>query len=195
MTVASLPLVEPDVQISRIRLSPESSFPQGMHGSAAWPCDPASISPLAVVSVMEPLARFNPLPASLTRLDSGQGSFAPRALPRFLTTTSLSDSRTRPLRRLWLPTKGCPLVAKETPKRASQVPDASFHTRRLLSPRKVQPLRLIEASGLLLASPLLKGWPLSISFNGAEPSSRDATARVFASTGSARRGCPHRPPH
>jgi len=41
-------------------------------------------------------------------------------------------------------------------------------------------MRLIEASPPMLASPYSAGWPLPISCNEAEPSSRDATARALA---------------
>jgi len=55
----------------------------------------------------------------------------------------------------------------------------SVCTRCLLSARRLRPLRLVKASGPMLASPLLESWPLSISFNEAESSSRVAMARAF----------------
>src|SRR5438093_949045 len=60
-----------------------------------------------------------------------------------------------------------------------QVPSGSFCARRLLSPRRVQPVHLVEACGLILASPLLEGCPLSSTFNEAESSSLFTTARAF----------------
>ena len=53
------------------------------------------------------------------------------------------------------------LSALPTPRRASQVPDCSFHARRLLSPRRALPVLSIVASRQMLASPFLTGWPLS----------------------------------
>lgn len=61
--------------------------------------------------------------------------------------------------------------------------------RCLLSPRRVQPVHLVEACGLMLASPLLEGWPLSATFNEAESSSRITTARAFASSSSDWQDC------
>src|SRR5260370_41195413 len=77
--------------------------------------------------------------------------------------------------------------------RASQVPVGSGCARCLLSPRRVQPVHLVEASRLMLASTLLKGWPLSVKFNEADSSSRDTTARGFASSCFYRSECFRRP--
>jgi hypothetical protein len=95
----------------------------------------------------------------------------------------LSDSATRPSARLWLPSPGCSGLAAERLCWASQVPGGSVCARCLLSPRRVRPLHLVDASGTVLASPLLKGWPLSRTFNEAGTSSRDTTARAFAASG------------
>ena len=53
------------------------------------------------------------------------------------------------------------LSALPTPRRASQVPDCSFRTRRLLSPRRALPVLTTVTSQQMLASPHPKGWPLS----------------------------------
>src|SRR4051812_7102232 len=105
----------------------------------------------------------------------------------------LSDAATRPVRRLWLFFSGCSCLAAERLCLASQVPDGSVCARCLLSPRRVRPLHLVKASGPLLASPLLKGWPLSIKFNEADTSSRDTTARAFAVSGCDRQDCSRQP--
>jgi len=105
----------------------------------------------------------------------------------------LSDATARPVSSLWLRLSGCSGLAAKRLCRASQVPDDSVCARCLLSPRRVQPVHLVEPSGLLRASPLLKGWPLSITFNEAESSSRDTTARAFAASGFDRQDCSRRP--
>src|SRR5262249_27086682 len=84
-------------------------------------------------------------------------------------------------------------LATELLCRVSQVPDSSICTRRLLSPRRVQPLLLVDASGPMLASPLLEGWPLSAKFNEAETSSRNTTARAFAASGFDTQDCSRQP--
>ena len=62
-----------------------------------------------------------------------------------------------------------------------QVPAGSFNARCLLSPRGVQSVPVVVASRPVMASPNSAGWPLPFKCNEAEPSSRDATARAFAS--------------
>src|SRR6266568_8193567 len=94
---------------------------------------------------------------------------------------------------LWLPFRGCARLRAGPLCRASQVPRGSVCARCLLSPRRVHPLHLVDASGLMLASPLLEGWPLSITFNEAETSSRDTTARAFAASGFVRQDCSRQP--
>jgi hypothetical protein len=111
----------------------------------------------------------------------------------FFATMGLSDATTRPVPRLWLLLSGCSELAAERLCRASQVPVGSVCARCLLSPRRVQPVHLVETSGLMLASTLLKGWPLSVKFNEADSSSRDTTARAFASSGFDRQDCSRRP--
>jgi hypothetical protein len=105
----------------------------------------------------------------------------------------LSDATAPPVQGLWLLLGGCSCLATRPWCRASQVPNGSVCARCLLSPRRVQPVRLVEASGLMLASPLLEGWPLSITFNEAESSSRDTTARAFAASGFDRQDCSRQP--
>ena len=123
----------------------------------------------------------NQVRAPLTRLVSGQGSFAPCRLDRQIPATMCpSDAVIWPRQRLWLPARGCPASRAGTPNRASQVPGGSFRARCLLSPRGVRSVHLIEASQPILASPYPAGWPLPVSRNEAEPSSRDATARALA---------------
>jgi hypothetical protein len=123
----------------------------------------------------------NQLPAPLTPLDAGQGSFAPHRLDRqFIATMSPSDAATRPRRRLWLPAEGGTAAQARTPDRASQVPDGSFRAHCLLSPRGVRWVHLIEPSPSVLASSNPADWPLPVLCNEAEPSSRDATARALA---------------
>jgi hypothetical protein len=92
---------------------------------------------------------------------------------------SPSDALIRPLRQLWLPARGCP-DRVGTPNGASQVPVGSFGTRCLLSPRGVRQVHLIEPSPPILASASSADWPLPLSCNEAEPSSRNATARALA---------------
>jgi len=114
---------------------------------------------------------------------------APSRLDRdFTATMSPSDTAIRPRQRLWLPVRGCPL---RTPNRVSQVPAGSFRARCLLSPRGVRSVRVVVASRLMLASPNPVGWPLPCKCNEAEPSSRDATARAFASPSLGAQGRPH----
>jgi hypothetical protein len=105
----------------------------------------------------------------------------------------LSDATAPPLQGLWLLLGGCSCFAARPWCRASQVPGGSICARCLLSPRRVLPVRLVEASGLMLASPLLEGWPLSVSFNEAESSSRDTTARAFAASGFDQQDCSRQP--
>lgn len=95
----------------------------------------------------------------------------------------LSDATARPRPRLWFPSDARSRLAAGPPCQASQVPDGSVCARCLLSPRRVPPLLLVEASGVMRASPLLGGWPLSFKLNGADSSSLNATARAFAASG------------
>src|SRR6266436_2435550 len=111
----------------------------------------------------------------------------------FTATMGLSDATAPHLWKLCLLPIGCFCLAAERQCRASQVPVCSVCARCLLSPRRVQPLRLVRASGPMLASPLLKGWPLSFSFNEAESSSQYTTARAFAAYGFDRQDCSHQP--
>ena len=132
---------------------------------------------------------FNQLQVLLTRHDLGQGSLAPSRLNRdFTATMSPSDTAIRPHQRLWLPIRGC---LREAPNRVSQVPGSSFGARCLLPPRRVRLVLWVVASQAMLASPSLAGWPLPSKRNEAEPSSRDATARAFASPSLDEQSRPH----
>ena len=133
----------------------------------------------------------NQLRVPLTRLDSGQGSFAPSRLNReFFATMNPSDSATWPIRRLWLPAHGCPTLCPWTPSRVSQVPNGSFSARCLLPPRGAWWVQIVDASPPVLASPSSAGWPLPFKRNEAEPSSRTATARTLAASSFGGRGRP-----
>jgi len=72
-------------------------------------------------------------------------------------------------------------MASRQGNRVSQVPGTSLGARCLLPPRGVRLVLWVVASQAMLASPPLAGWPLPSKRNEAEPSSRDATARAFAS--------------
>ena len=194
------------MQISRIRLSPASPFPESFHKRTRPKVETGEARPLLLFGFLAQLLsphlkarrgqRFpkgklrsrvlcrrlafqsNQLPMLLTPRDAGQGSFAPRRLDRRLSATmNPSDAANRPHRRLWLPAEGCPWW---TPIRASQVPDGSVRARCLLSPRGVRRVHLIAASPPMQASSHPADWPLPISCNEAEPSSRVATARALA---------------
>jgi hypothetical protein len=149
----------------------------------------ASLSNVDVGSVMGFLQL---VPASSESAPPCQGPLAPRALPRFHATTDLSDSPASSACLMDFDTRLASPGARPAAG-ASQVPGGSFCARCLLSPRRVQPVHLVEACGLMLASPLLEGWPLSATFNEAESSSRITTARAFASSGSDWQAC-SRPP-
>ena len=119
----------------------------------------------------------NQLQVPLTRHDLGQGSLAPSRLNREIDATmSPSDAAIWPHQQLWLPARGCPA----TPNRASQVPDRSFCTRCLLPPRRVRSVLLADSSRPMQACTISGRLATLTSHNGAESSSRDATARTFA---------------
>jgi len=131
---------------------------------------------------------FNQLRLLLTRHDPGQGSFAPPRLNRgFTATMNPSDTAIRPRRRLWLPIRVCPL---RTPNRVSQVPAGSFCARCLLSPRGVWTVPTVVASHSSAGFTLFGRLATPNMCNEAEPSSRDATARAFASPSLGRAGSP-----
>jgi len=73
----------------------------------------------------------------------------------------------------------------------TSLPGGSFRARCLLSPRGVRLVRAVVSSQPILASPHPAGWPLPFKCNEAEPSSRDATARAFASPSFGEQGRPH----
>jgi hypothetical protein len=98
-----------------------------------------------------------------------QGPFAPRALPRFLTTMGLSDSHLRQISRLFIPrnpsaqgraTVGLPGSSVHLSARAFPYhPGAPYRCTCLLLPCKFQ------------ASPHPAGWPLPVMCNEAETGS------------------------
>lgn len=101
---------------------------------------------------------------------------------------SPSDTAIRPRQRLWLPVRGCPL---KTPNRVSQVPAGSFCARCLLSPRGVWTVPTVVASHSSAGFTLFGRLATPNMCNEAEPSSRDATARAFASPSLSEQGRPH----
>src|SRR6266498_3828742 len=131
---------------------------------------------------------FNQLQLLLTRLDPGQGSLAPSRLNRnFPATMSPSDTAIRPRRRLWLPVRGFP---RWIPNRVSQVPGGSFRARCLLSPRGVRSVPTVVASRTDAGFTSFGRLATPNMCNEAEPSSRDATARAFASPSLSEKGRP-----
>jgi hypothetical protein len=131
---------------------------------------------------------FNQLQLLLTRLDPGQGSLAPSRLNRnFPATMSPSDTAIRPRRRLWLPVRGFP---RWMPNRVSQVPGGSFCARCLLSPRGVRSVPTVVASRTDTGFTSFGRLATPNVCNEAEPSSRNATARAFASPSFSEQGRP-----
>ncbi len=53
---------------------------------------------------------------------------------------------------------------------------------------------MVETCGLMRASPYPTGWPLSVSCNEADSSSRDTTARALIGSGFDGQNCFHPPP-
>ncbi len=89
MTMEVLCRADPDVQISRIRLTQTHSL-RGMHGFPSLAAELGRSSVRRCNSVIGfPQAVLLPSSGPKVR----QGSFAPRELPRFLATTTPSDSR------------------------------------------------------------------------------------------------------
>jgi hypothetical protein len=94
-----------------------------------------------------------------------------------------------PARALWISTHALSRLARDRrqgPLQFLVVPSARAVSSH---PGESNPLHLVEGCGLMLASPLLEGWPLSATFNEAESSSRITTARAFASSGSDWQDC------
>ena len=178
MTAASLSLVEPDMEISPIRLSPGSSLPESIHNACCLAFCPSFCLSSRTLFCRRSF-HFNQLRSLLTRHDPGQGSLAPSRLDRdFPATMNPSDTAVRPRRRLWLPVRGCPL---RTPNRVSQVPGGSFCARCLLSPRGVRSVPTVVASQSGAGFTSFGRLATPIVCHEAEPSSLDATARAFAS--------------
>src|SRR5208283_1714317 len=135
---------------------------------------------------------FNQFQSPLTRHDPGQGSLAPSRLHRDLAATmSPSDTPVRPVRRLWLPADSGSGLSARAPVGVSQVPAGSFDARCLLLPRGVCSVPTVVASQAVMASPHPAGWPLPVTCNEAETSSRFATARAFALPSFSGQGRPH----
>ena len=89
------PLIEPDVRISRIRLS--DWIHHGAHGARECTIAPwQKLLPERLV--VNEVARHKPIarPLFFPTAHQNQGPFALRELPRFVTTTSLSATPTRP---------------------------------------------------------------------------------------------------
>jgi hypothetical protein len=98
-----------------------------------------------------------------------QGPFAPRELPRFPATTTPSDFRPCSTSWLWIP--NCAFWSIPQHAGSPRFLDSSLGTRCPLPPRRAQRVHMPVASPLMLASPSLKGWPLSTLRFEAEPGS------------------------
>jgi hypothetical protein len=81
MTAASLSLVEPDMEISPIRLSPGSSLPESIHNACCLAFCPSFCLSSRTLFCRRSF-HFNQLRSLLTRHDPGQGSLAPARLNR-----------------------------------------------------------------------------------------------------------------
>jgi len=81
---------------------------------------------------------------------------------RFIATTGRSDSLTGTLTNYFFSATVDLPFRPHRPARVSHVPEFTFWPRRPLWPRRVHRLLLNIAWALVLASPPLKGWPLSI---------------------------------
>ena len=86
-----------------------------------------------------------------------QGSFAPRALPRFSTTTSPSDS---PSTEHAVHSPAPSFESRPPADGVSQVPSQTIAACHPLSPRGAEQVHLSIASLLIQASPFRRGWPL-----------------------------------
>ena len=97
-----------------------------------------------------------------------QGPFAPQALPRFNTTTNPSDS---PQAGNAVHSPAPPFESRPPAGGVSQVPSQTIVACHPLSPRGAEQVHSSISSLPVLASPFLKGWPLLLKFNEAEPGS------------------------
>ncbi len=147
--------------------------------------------PCFVRGLQVPVPLCPPILVAVVAEGVAQKVLALTGLPQFQHASLLPadvQPQIRPRQRLWLPVRGCP---RKTPNRASQVPAGSFRARCLLSPQGVRSVPMVVASrsgngftsSARLASPSM--------CNAAAPSSRDATARAFASPSLSERGRPH----
>ena len=174
-TATHSPLVEPDVRMSRIRLSRRHSPPacarsswlglvvqllsqarEALRQGAApslWPAPlPRQVIRRGILGIQ----------AALPSSDSASlrhGPFAPRALPRFPATMGRSDSRPQPRGRLCIPApaSGHPPHWAGSPRFL----DRSVGARCPHPPRRVRRVRLPVATSPVLASASLGAWPLS----------------------------------
>ena len=90
-----------------------------------------------------------------------QGPFAPRELPRFPATTTPSDFRPCSTSWLWIPNRAFWSIPQHAG--SPRFLDFSLGTRCPLPPRRARRVHMPVTSPPMLASPSLKGWPLSIS--------------------------------
>lgn len=92
------------------------------------------------------------------------GSLRSTGVGRFTATMDPSDSRTRPRNGYLFPSPVARPIHSRTPRRVSQVPDASFGARRPQPPREARRGHsLVGPPRRWQASPNLAGWPASIS--------------------------------
>src|SRR5512142_2513213 len=214
MTAASLSLVEPDMEISPIRLSPRSSMPESVH-NARRPLEAKSLLLFGFLSQLlsqfpdfwrqecfpkgkflgHLLCRrsfhFNQFQSLLTPLDLGQGSLAPfRLNPNFAATMSPSDSLSLSAHRLWLPGVRSPAPR---PGLRQGLPSSRWLFRCALSP--TTPGSWKGALGRIF--PSHAGFTISdrlatpmVLFNEAEPSSRMLRLAPSLCPASARRVAP-----
>jgi hypothetical protein len=195
-TSAALPLAEPDVRISRIRLSSRTTFPPDMHpacsagfGLAAQllsrlPMDSTAVAASSVLGIRQ---------SALVASDSACSQPRPlrsTVVTRFIATMGLSDCRPQHPAWLLIPKPSSPL--HEASAAAAALPSSRRFCPRALSPfTPGNPRRASNRSSVrILASPPLAGWPFPLTCNEAESSSLNTTARAFASPGFAGRITP-----
>jgi hypothetical protein len=149
------PLLEPDVRISRIRLSPVLS-PQALSdappcGLPRWERGPCFAFWPSLYLSQELFFRNGPCgQAELLPSDeacTGSGPLAPRALPRFLATMSRSDSRCEPRPCYAFQGRGDGGRSRRLSAGPPRFLDRSFRSRRPQPPRGAPPVRVPVASG------------------------------------------------
>ena len=84
------------------------------------------------------------------------GPFAPRELPHFIATMSLSDCRRRGIRRLWLPCVPCPVPTAETRLRSG----SPGYLACSVIARSPQPPRASRRMLAFVASPTMAGFTI-----------------------------------